>query len=142
MISYSPHTPTSGIYFCMAWYLKLVSDIFTRFLFFHWMIALQELWKMLFISSKKLFSFSRYSNVCISVLPFFFLPVGHCFRGWSKINLKVHDVINCLNKNSITHFVWYLGKEKRYDTETLSIDGVSDKEHLYRKIMEKMCSKS
>ena len=24
-----------------------------------------------------------------------FLPVGHCLGGWSKINLKVHDVINC-----------------------------------------------
>ena len=40
-------------------------------IFFHQMIALQKLWKMLFISSKKLFSFSRYSNFCISVLPSF-----------------------------------------------------------------------
>ena len=62
-----------------------------------------------------------------------FLPIGHCFRGWSKINRKVYDAIDCLNKNSITHFVWYLEKEKRYDTETLSIDGVSNKEHLYEK---------
>ena len=62
-----------------------------------------------------------------------FLPAGHCFKGWSKINLKVYDAIDCLNKNSITHFVWYLEKEKRYDTETLSIDGVSNKEHFYRK---------
>ena len=67
-----------------------------------------------------------------------FLPV----EGWSKMNLKVHDVIDCLNKNSITHFVWYLGKEKRYDNETRSIDGVSDKEHFYRKIMQEICSKS
>ena len=58
------------------------------------------------------------------------------------LNLKVNDVINCLNKNSITHFVWYPEKEKRYDIETLSIDGVSDNEHFYRKIMQKMCSKS
>ena len=29
-----------------------------------------------------------------------------------------------------------------YDIETLSVDGVSDKEHHYRKIMQKMCSKS
>ena len=29
------------------------------------MIAYQKLWKMLFILSKKLFSFSRYSNFCI-----------------------------------------------------------------------------
>ena len=33
-----------------------------------------------------------------------FLPVGHCFRRWSKINLKVYA--------TITHFVWYLEKEK------------------------------
>ena len=51
--------------------LKLVSAIFTKFYFFHQMIALQKLWKMLFISSKKLFSFSRYSVFCISVLPSF-----------------------------------------------------------------------
>ena len=29
-----------------------------------------------------------------------------------------------LNKNSITHFVWYLEKENMYDIETLSIDEV------------------
>ena len=62
-----------------------------------------------------------------------FLPVGHCFRGSSKLNLKAHDVINCLNKNSITHFVRYLEKEKEYDIETLPIDGVSNKEHFCRK---------
>ena len=71
-----------------------------------------------------------------------FLPVSHCFRGWSKINLKVRDVINCLNQSWITHFVWYLEKEKKYDIETLSIDEVSDKERFHRKIMQKMCSKS
>ena len=45
--------------------LKLVSAIFMKFLFFHQMIAFQNLWKMFFISSKKLFSFSRYSIFCI-----------------------------------------------------------------------------
>ena len=64
-----------------------------------------------------------------------FLPVSHCFRGCSKINLKVYDVINCLNKNLVTHFVWYPEKEKRYDKETLSIDRVSNKEQFYGKIM-------
>ena len=68
-----------------------------------------------------------------------FLLVSHCFRAWSKINLKVYDVINCLNKNLMTHFVWYLEKEKRYDIETLSIDGVLNKEHFYGKIMQKKC---
>ena len=72
----------------------------------------------------------------------FFLPVGHCFRGWLKINPKVHDAINCLNKNSIKHFVWYLEKEKRYDIETLSIDGVSDKEHFYTKLCRKCAAKA
>ena len=121
--------------------LKLVSAIFIIFLFFHQTVALQKQWKMFFIPSKKLFSFLRYSIFSISVLSSF-STCGHCFRGWSKINLKVCDGINCPNKNSIAHFVWYFGKEKRYDNETLSIDEVSDKEHFYRKIMQKMCSKS
>ena len=41
-----------------------------NFYFFYQMIALQKLWKMFFISSKKLFSFSRYSNFC-NFLPSF-----------------------------------------------------------------------
>ena len=53
-----------------------------------------------------------------------FLPVSHCFSAWSKINLKVYDTINCLNKNLIIHLVWYPEKEKRYGTESLSIDRV------------------
>ena len=54
------------------------------------------------------------AKACIFVFPSFplFLPVGHCFRVWSEINLKVYDAISCLNKNSITTFVWYLEKEK------------------------------
>ena len=117
--------------------LKLKSAIFYDFFIFCRMLALQKLWKMFFISSKKLFRFSRYSDFCISVFPSF-SPVSHCFRGWSKINLKVYDIINCLNKNLITHFVWCLGREKRYDIETLSIDRVLSKEHFYWKIMQKM----
>ena len=42
--------------------LKLVFAIFINFLFFHEMIGLYKLWKMFFISSRKLFSFLRYSN--------------------------------------------------------------------------------
>ena len=38
---------------------------------YHQMIALQKLCKMFFISSKKLFSFSRYSDFCISTFPSF-----------------------------------------------------------------------
>ena len=51
--------------------LKLVSAIIYQILIFHQMIALQKLWKMFFISSKKLFLFLRYLNFCIFVFPFF-----------------------------------------------------------------------
>ena len=51
--------------------LKLVSAIFYQ-IFINQMIALQKLRKMFFILSKKLFSFSRYSNLCIFVFPSFF----------------------------------------------------------------------
>ena len=53
--------------------LELVSAIFIKFLFFRQMIALHKLWKMLFISSKKLFSFSSYSIFCISSFPLSYL---------------------------------------------------------------------
>ena len=121
--------------------LNLVSAIFYQIFIFHQMIAFTKLWKMFFISSKKFFSCLRYSNFCIFLFPFFF-PVSHCFRGWSKKNLKIYDVINCLNKNLITHFVWYLEKEIRCDIETLFIDRELNKEHFYEKIMQKICTKS
>ena len=35
--------------------------------------------------------------------------------------------MNCLNKNLITYFSRYLGKEKRYDIDTLPVDRVLDK---------------
>ena len=67
---------------------------------------------MFSISSKELFSFPRHS---IFVFPtsIHFLPVSHWLRGWFKINRKVFDVSIFLNKNVITHFVWYLKKEKK-----------------------------
>ena len=117
-----------------------MSAIFCQIFISHQMIALQKLWKMLFISSKKLFSFSRSSIFCISIFPSF-SPVSHCFKGWWKVNLKVCDVINYLNKKLITRFVWYLKKEKRYDIKTLFIDRVLNKEHFYWKIMQKMCTR-
>ena len=120
--------------------LKVVLAIFYQLFISHQRIALQKLLKMFFISSKKLFSFSRYAIFCISVFPFF-LSVSHCFRGWSKINIKVCDIINCLNKNLITHFVWYLKKEKGYDIETLSIDIVLNEKHFYSKIIQKICTR-
>ena len=79
--------------------LKLVSAIFYQFFISHQMIALWKLQKMLFISSTKLFLFLKCSNFCIPIFPSLSLPVQPCFRDWSKTNLKVYNVINCLNKN-------------------------------------------
>ena len=45
-------------------YLKLVSAILYQIFIFDQMIGLQKLWKKFFISSKNLFSFSRYSIFC------------------------------------------------------------------------------
>ena len=100
--------------------LKLVSAIFYQIFIFHQMIAFQKLKNVFLFHLKNPFC-SR--DIQIFIFPSFplFLPVSHCFRVWSKINPKVYDIINCLNKNLMTHFVWYLGKEKRYDIETLSI---------------------
>ena len=67
-----------------------------------------KIMKNVFYFIIKLFSFLRYQIFLFLSTPLF-LPVSHCFishcfRGWSKINLKVYDVINCLNK-MLTLFV-------------------------------------
>ena len=116
--------------------LKLVSAIFYQIFIFHQMMTPKNYEFFLFH-----LKWSRYSNVCIFVFPSFFFSVNHCFRGSFKKNLKVCDVINCLNKNLITHFVWYHEKE-RCDIETLSIDRVLNKEKFYGEIMQKVCTKS
>ena len=63
------------IQFNMPWKfgfpLKLLSAIIYQIFIFYEMIALEKLWKMLFMSSKKLFLFSKYSNFCVSILPSF-----------------------------------------------------------------------
>ena len=121
--------------------LKLVSAIYYQKFIFHQMIALQELWKLFFISSKSSFRSRDIKIFVYSSSPLFSL-VSHCFRGWFKKNRKIYVVINCLNKNLLTHYVWYLEKKTRCGTETLFIDRVLNTEHFYGKIMQKMCSKS
>ena len=91
---------------------------------------------MFFISSEKSSFCSRDIQICVCSSSILFLPVSHCFTGWSKKNLKVFDVINSLNKN-LTHFVWYLEKKIRCDIETLSIDRVFNKED-YQKALKKL----
>ena len=61
-----------SIRFLTFWlFLQACVSCFLLNLFFHPMAALQKLWKMLSIWSKKLFSFSRYSSFYIFVLPSF-----------------------------------------------------------------------
>ena len=55
--------------FWVVLHLLHMCVIFYLFFIFHKMIALQKPWKMFFISSKKLFLFSRYSSFCIFVFP-------------------------------------------------------------------------
>ena len=52
--------------------------------------------------------------------------------------VKVYDVINLLNSNLKTHFVWYLYRKIKSDIENWSID----KEHIYGKIMQKIWTKN
>ena len=126
--------------------LKLVSTIF-----YHVFISQIFIYKSLFPfkSYEKCFLFHLKSSFCswdIQIFVFssspLFPPVSHYFRGWLKVNLKVYHVINCLNTNLITYFVWYLQKQKRCDIETLLIHWVLNKKHFYGKVMQKMCSKS
>ena len=77
----SPSITKKDYFNCFTWFnslsklvknsLKLMSTIFYQIFIFHQMIALQKLWKMFFISSKKLFSFLRYLNFYIFVFPSF-----------------------------------------------------------------------
>ena len=70
------------------------------------------------------------------------LLVSHCFRGCSKVNIKVNDVINCLKKNLIiTHFAWYLEKEESYGIESLSNDSVLNNKHLWKNRAENLHQK-
>ena len=107
---YVTHIFKSKIIFLLSHVLKLVSAIFIKFLFFHQMIPLQKLWKILFLFHEKSSFRSRDNQVFVFLSFPLFLPVGYCFKGWSKINLN--DVINCLNKNSI-HILFDILRKKQ-----------------------------
>ena len=120
--------------------LKLVSTIFFQIFIFHQMIALQNYEKCFLFHLKSSFRSRDIQFFVFPSSPLFF-PVSRCFGGWSKKNLKVYDVINCLNKKLITHFVWCLEKEIRCDIETLFIERELNKEYFHGKIVQKMCTK-
>ena len=89
-----PLIPSLSLAMFLTCSLKLVSAIFYQILFFHQMIALQKLWKMFFISSKKLFSSSGYSHFCIFSLPFY-TPQTQRDK-WKWNNLWCHELA-CIN---------------------------------------------
>ena len=74
--------PENCLGICM--YSKNLCPLFfIKFLFFHQMIALKNLWKMFFISSKELFSFSRCLNFCV-----FFPSFPHFADSKGKMELE------------------------------------------------------
>ena len=95
---------------------------------------------MFFISSKKLI---RSEDIQVFVFLFSpsFSPVSHCFRGWSKKNHKVYDVITSVNKNVATILLDIIEKRKSCEIET-SIDKELNKEHFYGKVTHILCTKS
>ena len=121
--------------------LKFVSAIFYQIFIFHQMIAIQKLWKIIFVSSKKalfVLEIFKFLYIC----PSLFFALSAIALEIDSRKMLVYDVVNCLNKNLNTHYVWYLEKEIRCDIGTLSIDRVLNTEHFYGKIMQKMCTKS
>ena len=62
--------------------------------------------KVFYFIWKALFILEIFNFLLLPSSPLF-LPISHCSWGWSKINLKVYDIMNCLNKNLIAQFLWY-----------------------------------
>ena len=99
------------LYQSIILFLKLVSVLFTIFLFFQQKRVLRTLWKNAFYFMWKAL-YIIYKINFLYFTPSLFSSVSHCFRRWLKINFKVYDAINGRNKNSITDFVLYLEQEK------------------------------
>ena len=86
----SPYLPVNLFKACVRYFL-------TNF-YYSLMIVLQKLWNMFFISSKKLFSFSRYSSFCISIFPSF-SPCQPLLQSLIQDKSSSLHVISCLNMN-------------------------------------------
>ena len=149
-----------SVFSCKLWrrlFLVRLQVFDTKFFFGDWKPSLCPLFFIKFLFLTKWQPFKNYEKYSlfhlessfrswdIQIFLFssspLFLPVSHCFSGWLKINLKVYDATNCLNKNLIIHFIRYLEKEKRYCIETLYIESVLNKKHFYWKIIQKMCTR-
>ena len=87
---------------------------------------------------KNVFYFIEKALFALKIFTFpFFFSLSATALAWSKINLQVYDVISCLNKYLIAHFVWYLEEEK-----TMMLKLCPLIEYYIRNIfMEKSCRK-
>ena len=74
--------------------------------------ALQKWWKMLFISPKKLFSFSH---------------VTKRLDMKDKVNSKFYNVTGWLANNRNTHIVQYFEKQRQPDNEIWSVKGTKSR---------------
>ena len=61
----------------------------------HNTISIVNLFDRIWFSGNHIQWFYKTVKFCLSL---FFSLVSHCFKGWSKINLKVYDAIHCLSK--------------------------------------------
>ena len=68
--------------------------------------ALQKWWKMLFASSWKIFSFSRYLDFCFDVLVMY----QKQFDSKENVSFKSYDITTWLKSNYNTHVSQYLTK--------------------------------
>ena len=91
-----------------------VRYFFIKFLFFHQKIALQNLWKMFFISSKKLFLFPRFSSFCSFFLSFPNIPnsKGQMEVEWFMMSwIKFAGVNFWNNSENALYYIMKLGQK-------------------------------
>ena len=67
---------------------------------------------------KNVFYFIKKALFVVKIFKFLYF----CLQRFFPLSAIAFDIINYLNKNFITHFVWYLEKEIRCYIETFSIE--------------------
>ena len=94
-------------FFLQRQILKLVSAIFLSIFHFSPNDSPSKTMKNVFFHLKSYFHSQDIQIFVLLSSPLFF-PLSHCLRGWSKKNLKIYDIINCLNKSFIYIFIYYI----------------------------------
>ena len=91
-----------------------------------------------FISSEKLFSFSRYLSFYHNLL----VMQEKWLDQKVKVNSNIHDVTTQLTSSCNTHIAQYLSKQKQPDNETWSINRLQQKKYFSSKTMQKCCTQT